>query len=103
MGQLQTQNTVFGSTTTGKASANFASAYAQLVSDIGNKTRSAEVNLTAQTSVLESAVSSRDALSGVNLDEEAANLLSYQQAYQASARMLQISSELFDTLLSIGA
>ena len=40
---------------------------------------------------------------GVNLDEEAANLLSYQQAYQASAKMLQVASELFDTLLSIGA
>lgn len=103
LGKLQTQNTVFGSTATGRASATFATAYAQVVSDIGNKTRSADVNLTAQTSMLEQAVSARDALSGVNLDEEAATLLVYQQAYQASARMLQIASKLFDTLLSIGA
>ncbi|MBP7203643.1 MAG: flagellar hook-associated protein FlgK [Propionivibrio sp.] len=103
LGKLQTQNTVFGSTTTGKATATFAAAYAQVVSEIGNKTRSVDVNLTAQTSILEQATSARNALSGVNLDEEAANLLSYQQAYQASAKMLQVASELFDTLLSIGA
>ena len=75
----------------------------EVVSEIGNKTRSVDVNLTAQTSILEQATSARNALSGVNLDEEAANLLSYQQAYQASAKMLQVASELFDTLLSIGA
>lgn len=103
LGKLQTQNTVFGSTTTGSATATYAAAYAQMVSDIGNKTRSADVNLTAQKSMLEQAASSRDSLSGVNLDEEAANLLSYQQSYQASAKMLQIATQLFDTLLSIGA
>ena len=40
--------------------------------------------------------------SGVNLDEEAANLLRYQQAYQAAAKSMQIASELFDMLLTIG-
>jgi flagellar hook-associated protein 1 FlgK len=41
-------------------------------------------------------------MSGVNLDEEAANLLRYQQAYQASGKMIEIASKLFDTLLSMG-
>jgi len=97
LGKLQTQSTVSGATAT------YAESYAQLISDIGNKARSADVTLTAQQSLLDQATAARDALSGVNLDEEAANLLSYQQAYQASAKMLQIGSELFDTLLSIGA
>jgi flagellar hook-associated protein 1 len=41
----------------------------------------------------------RDSISGVNLDEEAANLLRYQQAYQAAAQVIAVSSTLFDTLL----
>jgi flagellar hook-associated protein 1 FlgK len=41
----------------------------------------------------------RTAVSGVNLDEEAAKLLQYQQAYQASAKMLQIAQSVFDTLI----
>lgn len=101
LGKLQTQNTVSGDTSNGTAT--YASSYAQLVSVVGSKTNQVEVTLTAQQSLLEQATNSRDALSGVNLDEEAANLLSYQQAYQASAKMLQIAAELFDTLLSIGA
>ncbi len=40
--------------------------------------------------------------SGVNLDEEAANLLRYQQAYQAAGKVMQIASEMFDMLLSLG-
>jgi flagellar hook-associated protein 1 FlgK len=44
----------------------------------------------------------QQALSGVNLDEEAANLVRYQQAYQASGRVLQVAAQLFDTILEIG-
>ncbi len=40
--------------------------------------------------------------SGVNLDEEATNLLRYQQAYQAAAKLMQIASEMFDMLLTLG-
>ena len=80
--------------------ASYQSAYAQLVSDVGNKSREIEVKSTAQTALLKQSTDARDSLSGVNLDEEAANLLRYQQAYQASAKMLQIGGELFDTLLS---
>lgn len=96
LGKLQTQKTISG----GKAS--YQDAYAQLVSDNGNLTRQVEVTGKAQQALFEQANSRREAMSGVNLDEEAANLIRYQQAYQASAKMLEIGSKLFETLLSLG-
>ena len=95
LGNLQTTKTMAGNT------ASYESAYAQLVSDIGNKTREVSVTETAQQSLLDQATSASQSLSGVNLDEEAANLLKYQQAYQASAKVIEIASTLFDTLLAI--
>lgn len=97
LGELQTQNTMSGKT------ASYQSAYAQLVSDSGNKSREIEVKSQAQSALLKQSNDARDALSGVNLDEEAANLLRYQQAYQASAKLLEMGSKLFDVLLSIRA
>ncbi|MCC6656957.1 MAG: flagellar hook-associated protein FlgK [Rhodocyclaceae bacterium] len=93
---LQTVSTLAGGT------ASYQSAYAQIVSDVGNKTRETEVTITAQESIVKQAEESRESLSGVNLDEEAANLLRYQQAYQASGKMIDIASRLFDMLLDIG-
>ena len=93
---LQTGKTLAG------GSASYQSAYAQIVSDVGNKTREVEVTITAQESVLKQAQDAQQSLSGVNLDEEAANLLRYQQAYQASGKMIEIASKLFDTLLGLG-
>jgi len=78
------------------------SAYAQLVSDVGNKTRAAQVTADAQAKLLDQTTAARESVSGVNLDEEAANLLRYQQAYQASAKVLAIASTLFDSILEIG-
>lgn len=95
LGQLQTQGTVAGGT------ANYQVAYARLVSDVGNKTREIQIVGEAQTALLKQSQSARESLSGVNLDEEAANLLRYQQAYQASAKILDIGSKLFDVILSI--
>ena len=97
LGQLQTQDTMSGKT------ASLQEAYAQLVSEIGNKTRQVQVTGETQRILLEQAQSSRDSLSGVNLDEEAANLIRYQQAYQASAKAMQIGASLFDTILQIAA
>jgi len=93
---LQTGKTLAGGT------ASYQSAYAQIVSDVGNKTREIQVTATAQESVLKQAEDAQQSMSGVNLDEEAANLLRYQQAYQASGKMIEIASKLFDTLLSLG-
>ena len=75
--------------------------YAQLVSDVGNKTREISVTQDAQKALLKQSTAARESLSGVNLDEEAANLVRYQQAYQASAKALQIGAGLFETLLGI--
>ncbi len=95
LGQLQTQNT----TTGGKAT--LQGSYAQLISDVGNKTREVKVTRDAQQTLADQATATRNAGSGVNLDEEAANLIKYQTAYQASARMINIGSKLFDVLFNI--
>jgi len=96
LGSLQTQNTLIGGT------ASYQSAYGQLVSQIGNQTRELEVTSKAQANLVAQSERAQQSLSGVNLDEEAANLLRYQQAYQASGKVMQIASTLFDTLLSLG-
>ncbi|UCV08876.1 flagellar hook-associated protein FlgK [Dechloromonas denitrificans] len=94
--KLQTQNTVAGGTAT------FQSAYSRLVADNGIRTREAKIQLDAQGAVLDQAQTTRDGLSGVNLDEEAANMLKFQQAYMASSKILEIGSKLFDTILALG-
>lgn len=96
LGALQTANTLNGNTTT------YQGAYSQLVSQIGNKTRELEVTSSAAGNLLSEAKLSLQSESGVNLDEEATNLLRYQQAYQAAGKVMQIASEMFDVLLSLG-
>jgi flagellar hook-associated protein 1 FlgK len=97
LAQLQTQHTMSGQT------ASYQDAYARLVSETGNKTRQLQVSSDAQQNLLAQAQASRDSLSAVNLDEEAANLIRYQQAYQASAKAFQIGASLFDTILELAA
>jgi flagellar hook-associated protein 1 FlgK len=55
----------------------------------------------ADQAVLKTLTDERDSISGVNLDEEAANLLKYQQLYSASTKVLQVDNQMFTTLLSI--
>ena len=74
--------------------------YAAAVGDIGTRTQSAQFLAQVSASVAESAESERAGESGVNLDEEAARLLQFQQAYQASAKMLQVAQQIFDELLN---
>mgnify|MGYP001990156909 CR=1 FL=1 len=71
-----------------------------MVSDVGNRTNVVQVNLAAQQGLTEQLSAVKLSESGVNLDEEAANLIRFQQSYQASARVIQVSSELFDTIIS---
>jgi flagellar hook-associated protein 1 FlgK len=82
-------------------SATYQSTYGQIVSFVGNKTREVEVTGLAQQTLVDQAENSRQQLSGVNLDEEAANLLKFQQAYQSAAKVMQIASTLFDELLAV--
>lgn len=98
LAQLQSQGTI-GPAAGGRAT--LQTTYASLVSDIGSKTNAAQVTGDAQRAMLQQNQDTRDSLSAVNLDEEGANLIKYQQAYQASAKVLNIGSSLFDTLLAI--
>lgn len=88
--------------TLGNGTATYQGAFSQLVSQVGNKTRELELTSSASSSLLTELTSSMQSESGVNLDEEATNLLRYQQAYQAAAKSMQIAGELFDMLLTIG-
>jgi flagellar hook-associated protein 1 FlgK len=72
----------------------------RLIGNIGVMTQQAQANRDAQGIVKQQAADARDSVSGVNLDEEAANLLKYQQAYQAAAQVISIASTLFDSLLA---
>ncbi|MDR0673971.1 MAG: flagellar hook-associated protein FlgK [Zoogloeaceae bacterium] len=101
IGALQTALTMNGNGT--KGISTFQDAYAQLVSNIGTQTKSILINGQSQDTVLQQAIEARSAVAGVNLDEEAVNLIKYQYAYQAAARVMNTVSTLFDTLLSIGA
>ncbi|MBQ5948593.1 flagellar hook-associated protein FlgK [Massilia sp. ST3] len=96
LGDLQTKN-IFNN-----GSATLQSSYAQLVSTVGNKTREVQVNAKAGDALLAQAQGAASDVSGVNLDEEATNLIKYQQAYQAAGKVMQIAGTIFDTLLSIG-
>lgn len=82
--------------------ATFAGHYAQLVARTASYAREAELNRKAYDSLARQAFETQQSLSGVNLDEEAANLIRYQQAYQAAARAMQVASTLLDELLAIG-
>ncbi len=88
--------------TVGDGSAHFQGAYASLVSDIGNKTRELQVTSAAAGTYYTQAVAAQQSESGVNLDEEAGNLMRYQQAYQAAGKLMQAAGELFDILLQLG-
>jgi flagellar hook-associated protein 1 FlgK len=95
LGGLQSKNVLEGGTV------SYNGAYAQLVSLVGNKTHELDVNRTAEGKLLTNATQAQQSESGVNLDEEAANLIRYQQAYQAAGKVMQTVSQLFDVLLNI--
>lgn len=79
---------------------SLSSAVGEFVGGIGVATRQAQVNRDAQNVVYEESVAAKEAVSGVNLDEEAANLLKYQQAYQAAAQLIRVADTMFQTLLA---
>jgi flagellar hook-associated protein 1 FlgK len=90
---LGTANTMNGGTQ------SFAEGYAGLVEDVGVKTRQSQLDLEAAQTLLEQSTNQREAMSGVNLDEEAGKLIQYQAAYNASAQVIAVAQDLFDTLL----
>ncbi|WP_266160662.1 flagellar hook-associated protein FlgK [Dyella silvatica] len=74
-------------------------AYGQLTSQVGSAGSLAKDGLTTQTGIYNQALRAQQDVSGVNLDEEAANLVRYQQAYQASAQVISTASSIFNALL----
>ncbi|GAA79444.1 flagellar basal body rod C-terminal domain-containing protein [Pseudoalteromonas sp. B131b] len=97
-GELVRQNVVSG--TNADNHKTFNQAYAGLVSDIGVVTSQAKTNGEAFEALAQQSEAWYESLSGVNLDEEAANLLRFQQSYAASAQVLATARTIFDTLLS---
>ncbi|MDR0634737.1 MAG: flagellar hook-associated protein FlgK [Azoarcus sp.] len=99
LGALQNTKLLFDSGA--GPTATLGMAYSQLVNKVGNKTHEVQTGEKTQTALYTQAVESRDSLSAVNLDEEVANLIRYQQAYQASAQVMSIAQRLFDEVISI--
>ncbi len=81
--------------------ATFASTYTQTVSRTAALAASADWNVSAFSALTEQAENARKSVSGVSLDEEAVNLIRFQQAYQASAKAMQVASQLFSDLIGI--
>jgi flagellar hook-associated protein 1 FlgK len=75
-------------------------AYGTLTTTIGTVGSQATTNLTTQTSLYNQAMSAQQSVSGVNLDEEAANMVKYQQAYQASAQVISTAQTIFTSLIT---
>jgi flagellar hook-associated protein 1 FlgK len=78
---------------------SFNDAYGGLVADVGTKTRQAQINSSAQQTILQQNEAQRASVSGVNLDEEAADLIRFQQAYQAAAQVIAVADTLFSALI----
>jgi flagellar hook-associated protein 1 FlgK len=83
-----------------KGTSSLSAAVGQFVGDIGVKTNQAQVSSAAQKVVFDESVDSLQSVSGVNLDEEAANLVRYQQAYMAAAQMIKVADTLFQSVLA---
>ncbi len=91
---LQSQPVLLGGT------ASYQDTYGQLVAEAGTQTRQVEISSLAIGSLLDQAIEARESFSGVNLDEEAANMLRFQQAYQAAAQLISTADRLFQDLIN---
>lgn len=88
------------SSPTGTNSVNFNQSYAQMVSLIGERTSQGRNSEAATGALLAQTTAWYESLSGVSLDEEASNLVRFQQTYAAAARIISTSQTVFDTLLA---
>ena len=92
--ELQNQSLVSGNAT-------FSQAYASLVGDVGNRTNIVKVNLAAQQGLQEQLSAVQQSVSGVDLNEEAANLIRFQQYFQANAKVIEVGSTVLDSILGL--
>lgn len=80
-------------------SVTFNQVFGQMVTQIGGLTNTAKISRSAQEVLLNNATTARENLAGVNLDEEAANLMKFQNSYQAAAQAVSVANSLFTTLI----
>jgi flagellar hook-associated protein 1 FlgK len=92
MTQLQSQPIVAGST--------LDQAYSSVVASVGALSSTANTNQASQDAILQNATTAESSVSGVNLDEEASNMLQFQQQYQAAAQLIQTANTVFGTLIT---
>lgn len=97
---LQSKQTVGVDGTVAGSGFSFTDGYGELVERVGTLTAQARMDNDATGAILKQATDNRDSLSAVNLDEEAANLIKFEQYYNASAQIIQVARSLFDTLIS---
>jgi flagellar hook-associated protein 1 len=90
-----TSSTQFNGSTT------LTSAYANYVNSVGNTATQLQASSTSQQSLVTQLTSQQQSVQGVNLDEEAANLMQYEQLYQANSKVIQTAATLFQTLIGI--
>lgn len=88
--------------TMSNGTASYQGVYSQLVSVVGNRARELQVSSAAQDAMVAQTKIAQQNVAGVNLDEEAANLLRYQRAYQAAGKAMEIANTLFESLLTLG-
>jgi len=93
LAELQSKKSMLNS------SSDFQSAYGLMTAGVGTLTHSSSLDISAQTTINEQTLASRNSLSGVNLDEEAANLLKFQQSYMAATKVISAADDVFKTLL----
>jgi flagellar hook-associated protein 1 FlgK len=81
-------------------STSIIDSYSNLTTQVGTAGSQASNNLTTQTNLYNEAASNQQSAAGVNLNQEAANLVQYQQAYQASAQVISTAQQIFTSLIT---
>jgi flagellar hook-associated protein 1 FlgK len=93
LGNLQTADSINGNS-------SYSGAYATLVEEVGSITSRAKINKDSSQVLLRNSQDAVSSTSGVNLDEEAAALIRYELAYNASAKVIQVARDIFTTLIN---
>lgn len=101
LADLQNQNLMQVNNNGSGKPVSFHEAYANIISDIGQKSASADISLQAAEALKSQSSDWFQSISGVSLDEEAANLVRFQQSYAAAARLFSTAQTLFDTILAV--
>ena len=92
-----------GGAATSASAMSITDAYASALADVGVRVQTGKTASTMSNAIASQAETARSASAGVNLDEEAARLIQFQQSYQAAAKILQVAQSVFDTMLRIGS